>query len=805
MDDDELAFIAGLAMQGAGVAQPESGALVVAQEEVGHGDLQLAELQPPARRHAQRSWQHAQVARHGKQVKRLKVAAAAAEQRAESAESTTRVLAAVAPTAARSLGVCRRKLSPEERALALLCLAFQPTKRGAGSERQSQAWAAFVVASHLMTLQKGWFDKWFLRVSAAMAGDTPCRRIHAFTHQWDETSQRLPGFGRCFAGDEARGASGQTRREVIVQHGQMFRFVVGHRAPLECRQEPFFFKAGVVENTKANTLLEAIIRQYPIDVTNVAEFHHLVSRCRVLLLCWGCDRAASNIVVVRWFFQMIERCSPVQVLPHAEPCNAHGAALAKSRVRASARITGALVSFAKLLRDGKTALALRQSVASLIAERLEIRRERRPQAHKDRADQLMQVLLGGEARGNLRRSGLEGEQTKSRFIARAEEFLAMFGPDIGSTRMVHWCFAEETSTEHLHEGVRVGAPCCPDKASAIEKMTVCALEFLFGSAWPVACASRWVHVAQLRARFLAAALCSRLLPESLKELRAHWGLSTAVIPTLQRMVAADQLDFSSKGKLKLLRVCQALCDPLVIVDMLATHVVESIIDDIMYGILGRQKEKARLLDLIRPTSSPIVLAQAQVCQLMVEWGPESQHWKLLARMGACMADPGLRHKVRVLLLQAHVGLVEYFGLRFGAPPYSLGALCDPAASAALKAKVVDGLFKSPAPCLPLFARRLQQLFATREDILASAPSVIESWAIAAPVGVDWCERAHAQMRTDLRSDGPARSATASANRCFCRQAAASQADRGGHDLHQVGRRKLASLVAPAGAGLSVVP
>jgi hypothetical protein len=108
-------------------------------------------------------------------------------------------------------------------------------------------------------------------------------------------------------------------------------------------------------------------------------------------------------------------------------------------------------------------------------------------------------------------------------------------------------------------------------------------------------------VAKLRTRFLVGTVCRRLLPEAIKELKAHWGSNDGLVPTLERLVAADSLDFHSK----LPRVAKILCDPLVGFEMGCTHIVEAEVDKVLSEVLGHKKKRATLSDLCMPSSSVI--------------------------------------------------------------------------------------------------------------------------------------------------------------------------------------------------------
>ena len=192
-----------------------------------------------------------------------------------------------------------------------------------------------------------------------------------------------------------------------------------------------------------------------------------------------------------------------------------------------------------------------------------------------------------------------GKKRAKTFYNHILELLLYLDLDCGADYWDHWCFVAENSYEHITLEMEVGSRCCENRAESVRKTTLAAVNCIFGTAWESACASRWTHVSKLRCRFIVCALCRRLLPEALKELKTHWGLNDAMIPTLARIVQADALDFSSKSKLKLLRVCEVVCCPSVVVEMCGVHLVERVIDNVLYSIMGHNRKACTVLELCR--------------------------------------------------------------------------------------------------------------------------------------------------------------------------------------------------------------
>ena len=123
-------------------------------------------------------------------------------------------------------------------------------------------------------------------------------------------------------------------------------------------------------------------------------------------------------------------------------------------------------------------------------------------------------------------------------------------------------------------------------------------------------------------------------------------------------------------------------------------------------------------------------------------------------------------------------------------PHRLAWLCYDFVSLAVKQQIVHLLFAYPVECLPFMVFCLVKLYPTEAMFLEKAPATLRVW-LRSFHSIDFSERAHAQMRTDLASDGCSRSLAAACDRLLVRQFVAAHIDRGGHDV----------VVAPAAAAI----
>jgi len=73
------------------------------------------------------------------------------------------------------------------------------------------------------------------------------------------------------------------------------------------------------------------------------------------------------------------------------------------------------------------------------------------------------------------------------------------------------------------------------------------------------------------------------------------------------------------------------------------------------------------------------------------------------------------------------------------------------------------------------------LYQDEDEFIVRAPLALQAWGQSAITSIDFSERSHSQMRTDLISSGPAHGFKAAADRLLCRQFAMAHTQLGGRD------------------------
>ena len=205
-------------------------------------------------------------------------------------------------------------------------------------------------------------------------------------------------------------------------------------------------------------------------------------------------------------------------------------------------------------------------------------------------------------------------------------------------------------------------------------------------------------------------------------------------------------------------------------------------EQILYGLLGRMKKKNNWLQLMDPHSSVILGAQVTIHKLLSTFHADFSEspWYFMEALGLKTDDPIVRGLARAQLLQQACGIVCHQELRLGKAPYSLLILVCEDVHYEYKLHVAREAYSIPQGCLNLFMVRLRLMFPTPEQLVEHGCDVLRAFAQTAFTGVDWCERFHARMRTDLRNAGPGRNPAVSSARCFCQELATLHKNIGGN-------------------------
>lgn len=520
------------------------------------------------------------------------------------------------------------------------------------------------------------------------------------------------------------------------------------------------------------------MRGLPLDFFDVSQMTTAAGKCKHLVVCMCSDRASANFAMLGTLWGALDAPGmPLNVYPFIEPCAAHGIALTKARPRdAKSDFVKVSHTLSTLMRQNRFATGLRDAIVSVLEEKLEIRYEPRPDENREKTKQIMGWLFGDERQDHLYVKGPNGQRKPGRLLQDVEELIDVL--DVGLAdpgSLVHWC-SKGTARSSAN------TPCCVDRSEAISKIAVPFLNLFVHRGWETCAVSRWTYVMNMLRKIGMSIAFGGILLDALRHMMVFWQVDMSMVSTLERMVAADQNDFASRNRLRLLRVCKCFCAEGTPSRLAGLIVALSTADEVLYDILGHEsREKVNLAKLLDESDSPLSRCQGAIFSLLSAWGAEEPGWVLFSALGGSYTDIEARSFCRRQLLQLSTAMVDYFTLRMAKPPYTLAKLLDSAVSHDRRLDVASDFYRVPDHCLSMFCRRLKLAFPTPDALLVNGRVVVQAMVDGAFVDVSHCERSHAAMRLDIRSTGRAKNYTCSANRMQCREVRTAMKDMTGRD------------------------
>lgn len=777
------------------------GAAAVAAEVVAHAveelpaeladllELQVvaAAVDPARHRHEQRSWQLCASARATKAIVHERARTADASAKKHKAQALNDAVGLQFPCVARVVGIpVRHRPWDADRARIAMRLALMPAVRGSESAAKAQQRAASVLAHTCLNLQRDFLETVFAPPIApeteAQEAEHGCAPpttdyVHVLEWQWDETSQKLRGGGwKKFSTEAICGASMAV--EIMMQVGCYRRYSVVGRTCTLSSHEPVLCRGLRLESLAAKFLLEGLLRNMPVDVFSSDAMQNITKSCRVFMLSFCMDRAASNFKSLAWIWHSLQGASmPIGVWPHAEPCAIHGVALVKGRPRGdSLNIVGCSHTFASLMRNWRTVQELRKKIIVLVEANLKVSFEPRPPELRAKSKLLIEMLFDDTDAAWLYHEGKGGNKNKGRLLRDLEALCDVVDLGAGGvSTLTHYCVADP----HGVGNARGHRSCCKDRSDSVEKVAVPILNWVCNRGWDRSSVSRWTYVSTTLRKLAVGCLAKNMLPTAVQELQLFWRLDESMVASLERMLAADVGDFSARTKLRLLRVAKCFCSPEFLwqLAVIITNVRE--VDRVLYGLLGdgRPESRLNLRGLLDETSGPIAACQNKFVELLQQFDPNSVLWSLFREFGGAFGHPGCKAFARRHILQLCAAWHQYFEQRMSQPPYTLLKLTDDAVGISRKRTLATQFLSTSEHCLSLFARRIKASFPTVSSLINDAGPYIKVWGESEFLAIDFSERSHAGMRLDLRSSGQGRNFTASSNRIMCQQVRSEYAHR----------------------------
>ena len=123
------------------------------------------------------------------------------------------------------------------------------------------------------------------------------------------------------------------------------------------------------------------------------------------------------------------------------------------------------------------------------------------------------------------------------------------------------------------------------------------------------------------------------MPTGLADMQITWRVDESMTAVLERIISAGDGDFSSRRKLRLLRICQTLCTTTATHNLVASLIVEVYVDKFLYQISGHNGKRLSLFEMVDPETSPVSECQHRLVGLMSDFSAVSAAWELLSSMG----------------------------------------------------------------------------------------------------------------------------------------------------------------------------
>jgi len=763
--------------------------------------IELGNAQP-RRCHERRSWQAADHARNSRSLRLAREREARAVAREQQTQSQLQEVASQFPMVARACGVrVQNRPMDEARAVVQQKLAFQPTVRTQPAARLSQSRAASLVATCAKSVQDECIQqKWSADGPRQGARPDPLSFHSEHLHwQWDETTQKVRMHLAKQALKGERMSSAPVSKQVMMQNGSATS-VFSSASGDSVVSDPILSQGLLLDVQNTRTILAGIQKRCPFKFGDLEFSNKVEESADVFIISFCCDRATVNSAVMRVIWSLLQAPGMPPILPFAEFCGAHGAALIKKKPSANKTLVATASTLSSCFRQDSFAQAFRDALIRIVSLKLKVQRQARPAAAKVLAEACIEMLFGDESSEYLYRTTTDGRRIPTKLYEDLQNLAEAV--DLGAVNedmWNHWCFVEENSELH-RQGREVGSPCCDSRQEAVEKVAVAMLNFLLHRQWMQSAASRWTYVGITMRKIAIGLLSNRILPDVLSDMQALWGAKGSVESLLARLVAADAEDFQSRSKLRLLRCCEAFV-PVSAGWRLGIQItVSREVDKLLYSFLGdgTPGSRAGLAFLVDEGESPIAGLLQELLMLLRDWRADAPHWRLLAAMGGDFTNDEVRRLARQMILPTGAAGFDYFEQRMSHAPFTLFKLGDARVPRSRQRAIGTTFFKIPEHCLSLFCLRLRKSKCPNlMELLETAPKIMKALDAGAQVAIDQTERSHAGLRVDLRSTGQAANFTDGVNRFFCQQFRALHIAAGGEDPAATCRSGSASSAAVA--------
>ena len=308
-----------------------------------------------------RSHEHMKDVRSAKERKRHQAELLAEKIKSEVLTSTLQLARVAFPGLSSDVlvGLPSSKLTPVTKATMAESLAMRSPVKQDGAANVAQVRAAAVVAATALSLQRQSVRDCLFGEGehARQVGAVGSAKVAMVVWQHDETKQHL----RLHVKQQLQGT--------MVPHTQMAVDVMVGSGRILCwdgdtisYDEPCIARCLELYGGNADFICSGMLRQMPVDVSDLDQMLEMTANHDELLFGWGMDRASANYAALAWFFDFIHHRLPLNVIPHVEPCGTHGVSLAKGRAGGLKEVSQGINGWSRLNRMSKTMSSLYDAV-----------------------------------------------------------------------------------------------------------------------------------------------------------------------------------------------------------------------------------------------------------------------------------------------------------------------------------------------------------------------------------------------------------------------------------------------------------
>lgn len=767
------------------------------------------------------------VAEKRKQTEKARAVLAAkrAKAQAEAAMSANALVsfggAGAAATAVRQLlgptgvaEIAKTKIDPETgcvlltepRAVAMQCLAMCPRLRGRNTvtAKRMQDRSACLVAHAVLELQTAGFRE-MVRTSQRLAptlaqpGES---NVLFMQFMFDEAQQQmrsmLNGFGKFSAAKTQQPlklTEMPVSNSVMVTLGKMFvdQLRLGDATS---RTEPWVAPLMFLARGGADSLLEALLRNFPVDMKVDEPLRSEASAFGFVCLFFAIDSAGANLSAMAWLQDRLMRHAPANVALHYEPCAAHQTHIVKTRCIDIAGLAGTLYSSSKLLRINSSLNGIRDSIHDILDSRLDIIFAPGPETIDDHQFMAMCVSIFG-CDGDLTQlytTNPDGNRVPRPLLADLQAVCRRLDYDWDQKRWKYfaWSFEEHRDASLARRPLpQVSRPNAVSDAAALLQNA------LFGQAWPIAALSRWTHVVQGMKRMMLGVALGGILVSAFARLATTMRINETEIEEGLQAAARDgsETDRWHRHCSRVLRVSRYWSDAERSWQACVVLLTVVPVDQMCYAIMGRERSPANLSDMVDPTGSLVARTQQLMLRLLRTWRGNVV-WELLGRLGAAdwSHTTEIRQFARKQLVQLCCGVFRRLVVRLSGFPYRLQWLISPATDDEAKLQMATEFFSLPGHCMSPAARRIRSYFQCAETLLGPAGShFVSSMERALAFSTHRVEIEHRICRDDIQTVSKGSAHSHASHRAVVRHNNAAFIEKGNTDVTNLtlaqGRRR----------------